>query len=418
MGTRSMWRRGVVSAGVVVGLVAATAASVVPSAGATRTVRGFDGSTVTVAGMGIKQQLPGAEWGARARIQRFNDTNEVKGVQINYTELADDKQDVAIALSEARRLVTQTGVFAIVGDVSNNNPADYFAQQHVPVFGGGFDQVYCSPKPNPATWGFGYAGCRNNPAPTFVGDIGSLPYKYVSAKSGKKHPTAATFSQDNDTGRSVVHNVDTFLSGAGFDVVFAEAMIPTTPVGDYSPYVQKLLTADNGKPPDFIWCSLSTECISVFAALKEAGFTGTYNHSLYSEVLVGVLQGTIATIAFNNLSTPGVPALDQMKADVAAVKPTQKIDTGVVYGYFSTDMFITALKKAAKQGKAAITPENVRKIASTMTWSLKDLAGPTRYPDATVTAAPVCETVMVSTGTEWQTVEKFACSAKKFKVKG
>ena len=64
------------------------------------------------------------------------------------TEFADDKQDAATALSEARRLVSQVGAFAIVGDVSANNPKDYFVQQKVPYFGGGWDATYCSPKPS------------------------------------------------------------------------------------------------------------------------------------------------------------------------------------------------------------------------------------------------------------------------------
>ena len=82
-----------------------------------------------------------------ARFKRFNDTNEIKGVKIKYAEFADDKQDPATALNEARRLVTQDQVFAIVGDVSQFNPVEYFTQQHVPYFGWAFDNTYCSTKP-------------------------------------------------------------------------------------------------------------------------------------------------------------------------------------------------------------------------------------------------------------------------------
>src|SRR3954451_24012349 len=129
-------------------MVSTLAITTTTSAGAARAVRGFDGSTVTVAGIGVVAQFGNDPVGAQARIKRFNDTNEIKGVQIKYTEFANDGQDNATALNEIRRLVTQTGVFAIVGDTSANNPGDYLKQQHVPYYGWAFDGTYCSPKPD------------------------------------------------------------------------------------------------------------------------------------------------------------------------------------------------------------------------------------------------------------------------------
>src|ERR1700712_5787846 len=123
-----------------VGLVAGVPAEALPAA------RGFDGKTLTVGGLGNLAQLPGMQVGARARIERFNSAHELKGVKIRYTGFADDKGDPATALSEARRLVTQDHVFAIVGDGSSTNPGPYFQQQHVPFFGWAFDNTYCSSK--------------------------------------------------------------------------------------------------------------------------------------------------------------------------------------------------------------------------------------------------------------------------------
>ena len=48
--------------------------------GAAPAVRGFDGTTIKVAGLGIASQFPGVPVGSKARIKRFNDTNEIKGV--------------------------------------------------------------------------------------------------------------------------------------------------------------------------------------------------------------------------------------------------------------------------------------------------------------------------------------------------
>ena len=78
--------------------------------------------------------------------------------------------------------------------------------------------------------------------------------------------------------------------------------------------------------------------------------------------------------------------MNQMKADFDAFQSgaAAKADTGMVAGYLSTDMFIQALKKVAAKGKSNITPANVRKVASTLTWQIKGVAGPTTYPTATV----------------------------------
>jgi hypothetical protein len=200
-------------------VVLAASVMVTVAAPAHAATRGFDGSTITVAGMGIKGQLPSAEVGARARIKRFNDTNEIKGVKIQYAEMADDKQDSATALSEARRLVTQVGAFAIVGDISANNPGDYFAQQHVPFFGGAFDNTYCSVKPSTSVWGFGIYGCLGTDGSSFVGDAGKVPYQYVTAQLHKQHPSLVIFSDDNATGKRLASQAAVAYRGAGFDVV-------------------------------------------------------------------------------------------------------------------------------------------------------------------------------------------------------
>src|SRR5579862_7392911 len=52
--------------------------------------RGFDGTTIKVAGLEQVSQFAGAEIGAEARIKRFNDTNEIPGLKIQFVEVADD----------------------------------------------------------------------------------------------------------------------------------------------------------------------------------------------------------------------------------------------------------------------------------------------------------------------------------------
>ncbi len=395
---------------VLAGLVVTTG-----SAQAVGSVRGFDGTTVKVAGLGIAAQFPNVPVGAKARIQRFNDDNEIPGVKIQYVEFADDKQDPATALSESRRLVTQDGVFAIVGDVSQSNPGDFFNQQHVPYFGWAFDNTYCSAKPTTSLYGFGYNGCLVPNDPKVMPDAGGALYTYVSKLTGKQHPTAAVFSNDTQSGKDSAQYQSSAYQGAGFDVVYAKGSVPPPPVSDYTPYVQQLLTSDHGHAPDTIVCELSTDCIPIYAGLQANNYKGTYQSPLYSDALLKPMSGSVSSIQFNNL-TENTPALEQMKADFNKVKPGAAIDSGGATAYFSTDMFIQALKTAAKKGKSNITPEAVQKAAATQTWQIKGAAGPTIYPGATQKSYSACTTIVKDSGTSWDTVVPFTCSNKGYPV--
>jgi ABC-type branched-subunit amino acid transport system substrate-binding protein len=410
----------VVGVALVVTLAASVLAGSVGSAGAARSVRGFDGSTITVASIGVKSQFEGGVTrGVNARIKRFNDTNEIKGVQIKWSEFADDAQNDASALSEVRRLVTQTGVFALVGDTSANNPGDYLNQQHVPYFGWAFDNTYCSHNPSTKLYGFGYNGCLVPADPSVMGDNGFQSVKYVADKSGHKNPTMAIFSNDTESGKNSVKFQQIAYAGAGFKIVATNNQMPIPPVADYTPYANAMLTADGGKAPDSILCLLATDCIQMYGLIKANGYAGTFISSLYSDILVKAMDGSAANVPVVPLDTTGSAGLEQMKKDLDAFQAgaSGKVDTATIAGYSSTDMFIAALKTVAKKGKSAITPEAVQKAASTQTWQIKGLAGPTSYPKATVSPYPTCTALTVSDGTTWKTVEPFACSKKQFPVK-
>jgi ABC-type branched-subunit amino acid transport system substrate-binding protein len=409
-----------------VAVVAALAASTlaigsIGGAGAQGSVRGFDGSTVTVASMGIAAQfVPGVPNGVQARIKRFNDDNEIKGVQIDWTEFADVAQDPATSLNEARRLVTQSRVFAIVGDTSQANPGDFFTQQKVPYFGWAFDNTYCSNKPSTKLYGFGYNGCLVPSDPSVMGDGAFLNYKYVSEKTGKKNPTLALFSNDSQSGKNAVKFQQLTYKGAGYKIVATNNQMPLPPVADYAPYAQAMLTADNGKQPDAVACLLATDCIQMFSLMKANGYTGTYISSLYSNILLKAMDGSGANVPVVPLdATTDNAGLEQMKEDLDDFSPgaSNRIDTATIAGYASTDMFIQALKTVAKKGKSNITPENVQKAAAKQTWQIEGLAGPTTFPQSTVTPFPACTAFTISDGTTWNTVEPFQCSEKQYKVK-
>jgi ABC-type branched-subunit amino acid transport system substrate-binding protein len=382
-----------------------------PSNGPTR---GFDGETVTVAGLGIKAQFPSAQVASQARVNMFNETNELPGIKLKYTEFADDKQDQATALSEARRLVSQVDVFAIVGDVSASNPGQYLTQQHVPWFGMAFDSSYCSATPSQDIWGFGISGCLIPPDPKVTPDsLGGL-FGYVKQQSGASNPTFAVFGNDTDSGQKSIKATSAGASGTGFDVVYAKGALPPPPISDYSPYVQQLMTSDSGHAPQVIECLLATDCIPMYSGLVNAGFNGTYLSNLYSDLIVGGMKGSLA-------SSPGFapfdessPGLEQMKKYMAAVDPKAALDIGAVAGWGSTDMFIQALKAASQSD--GISPENVQAKAATMTWKIEGFIGPVEYPASTVHPTPACGGTVMSDGTAWKTVVPYACTTKTFPV--
>ena len=290
-------------------------------------VRGFDGSTITVAGFGIKAQLPKSEEGAAARFKRFNDTNEIKGIKINFEEFADDNQDTATALSVARRLVTEVGAFAIVPNMSANTPGAYLTQQKVPWFGGGFDVSYCSTKATTTLWGFGPSGCIVPEKPSFVTDTFHTVYKYVSEKTGKKHPTFLSFGNDNSSGTNAANIFEIAAQGTGFKTIGKQNNLPTTNVSDYSPYVKQIMTADNGNPPDAMFCAANMQCATgIWPLLQQNGYKGYFFHGLYADTLVKITNGSYVNHPYPNFQAAAGTSkgFDQMQKDIDAISPERQ----------------------------------------------------------------------------------------------
>ncbi len=411
-GRHSLRARAAAIAVVITAALATTSLAGAGSVGAAGSVRGFDGKTITIAGMGIKSTLPMTEVGAQSRVKRFNDTNEIKGIKLNLADFADDKTDPATALSEARRLVTQVGAFAIVPEISRVSPIDYYTQAKVPYFGGGFNSTYCSHNPSTKLWGWSVTGCPTAADPSFVVLFPSL-YTFVSEQSGKKKPTISLIGTDDSTSSDTVHVLAIRATGSGLKVVSTSNKAPTSGVSDFTPYANDLLVSNNGAAPDSIYCLMSTACLGLLDVLKARGYTGAFITPLYSNVLVVPLTGS--QVSPNTVNPADNPAgYKQMKADMDAYQAgsSAKLDSGAIYGYSSVDAFIQALKGVAKGGTAKITPEAVQKYASTMSWGIKGVIGPVNYPKSTVMPFPSCNTVLQSDGTQWVTKVPYTCTTK------
>jgi ABC-type branched-subunit amino acid transport system substrate-binding protein len=396
-------------------LLALTMAGMVgfsPTASASIATSSASVKTITVAGLGDLSEFTGAAAGAEARFKRFNDTNEIPGIRIKFVGFDNDQESPATALSDARQLVNQDHVFAIVPDLSAVDPGSYLAAAKIVHVGGGYDSSYCSATKTTSLWGFGVYGCQvSSESPVAVDYYGQL-YKYVSAKSGKKSPTIAIFGSDTQSGKVAVTQEASAAQGAGFKVVYAQGDLPTV-TSDFSPYIQQWVTSNGGRQPNAISCLAAATCVSIWPPLKADGFTGTFLSPLGPvDLLQKTMAGTVTLASFNTAPNPG---LTTMQADLNAYAPgTKPVGYSNVLAYFSADMFIQALKKVGVN----ITPQAVQRALSTITWGIPRLVGPVKYPASTVSPTPSCnELVLYNTsGSGYTILEPYVCSLRKFKL--
>ena len=394
-------------------LLSATGAGLRGGQAGAATVRGFDGKTITIGGIWGPQNFSGAQTGAQAYITQINKTNYLHGIKLKFAGFVTDGNDPASALSGVRQLVNQYGVFAIVPDLTPFNPPTYLTSQRILYVGGGFDGTYCSTKVTTSLWGFSSGGCLVPSNPPVMSDTYGKYYSYVKAKTGSVHPTDALFSSDTESGATSVKLATVSAKGAGFNVVYAKSPVPTT-ASDYTPYVQQLITSDHGKQPQAISCQATTLCISMWTALKNAGYTGSYWSPLGPvAALSSTMAGTVTLATYNNAPNTGLTTMQN--AMNAVVPGTQLTGYANVPAYFDTAMFATAVH-AVQVKKQAITPQNVQKALSAIKWSIPGLVGPISYPASTVAGTPYCSQLLAYTAGSTKSIYSYSCSSKVFKV--
>jgi ABC-type branched-subunit amino acid transport system substrate-binding protein len=402
-------------AAVVAGLVAAL---LVPAAGGASVpgVATASNGKITVAGIGYVQTFGDAGTGAAARFQAANENKEVKGYTFDYKELADDKNDPNTALSEARRLVTQDGVIAIVPAVSVVTPSDYLTQQQIPWFGVGYDTTYC---PDSKT-GFGLSafGCLIPTNPKRVPGTQWTLLKKELASKGIENPSLALLGTDTTSGKDSVQSGASAAEGAGFKVVYAKGAFPGPPavVSDFSPYAQALLQSNDGQAPDVIYTSIApTSALSLTSLINNSGYTGTFISPFYSPLLLNALKGAYVFVQFAGFEADSA-GIKKMNDQIEAFKPGTKPSLALAAGYFSADMFIQAVKNSLKTSKT-LTSASIQKAAAKMTYQIKDTVGPTKYPKSFKTAYKSCVTLEYDAdGTAFQIVQPFYCTTKTFPV--
>jgi len=373
--------------------------------------RGVTSNSINVAGLSEQTQFTADELriGATARFQVENNKGGVFGRKINYVESADDQGSVTTALSAAQRLVEQDQVLAIVPVLSPfvDTAGPYLQQQHVPFFGWGIDNSFCN---NP--YAFGFTGCIVPPpsVPTTGTTWGALINAYFKAHgspNGAKGKTAAVISEDNATGKTGAVVIEAQVKKAGFKAVYVQSTLPTTPPGDYSPFINAMLTSNNGKPPDAIFLTTSVpNTLQLVSKIPAAGYNGVLTNAvLYDPRAAALTKGNFEFVQFDIPEDTANASMQQIVKNIQAVGgPNVQITQGMLSAYFSADSFVAVLKKVGKN----LTPEAMAAAMKNFTYQVPTVIGPTKYPAAQTQGAP-CGTLVESDGTKYSVVVPYSC---------
>ena len=390
--------------------VAALASMGVANARVQADARGVTSNSITVGGLGAATFYSDSAQGAQARFAEENNKGGVLGRKINFVGFRDDKSDPNTDLAQAKQLVQQDQVLAILPTITPVlQSAQFLAQQHVPFFGWGISTGFCK---NP--YAFGFTGCIVPPTPvnwsgTTWGALIDRQIKAAGDPKGAKGKTAAVISEDNDSGKTGYQVIAASARSVGMKVVYAKNPVPAPPatVGDYSPFVSAILTADNGKPPDvFFDVTSPLNVLGLDSALVAAGFKGIDTNAVdYDPRLVASSKGQTAFTQFDLPEDTANPAMQKVVTSIKAGNGGKTITQPELAGYFSADMFIQALKKAGKN----LTPETLAKAAGSMTYEIKGVIGPTKYPTGQTYGTP-CGTLAEDVdGVSYKIVAPYSC---------
>lgn len=392
-------------AAVAVALASVAAAG---TAGAQSSVRGVTDTEITVGGLGYAAFYESAGVAAKARFDAANKNGEIPGGRkINYIGFADDKSSADTNLSEGRRIVDQEKVFAAVPVITPFLQAGtYFNQQKVPTVGWGISSAFCDPNNK---YIFGFTGCLVPNPPTYPGNTwGELINAQLKDKGGAKGKTAAVIADNNDSGKTGVEVISATAEAVGMKVVYNQAALPAPPatVTDYSPYVQAIMTSNNGQPPDVVFLVVAqSNVIGLGRALAQANFKGIQTNAVsYAPQLTTLANGWSAFTQFATPESTSQNMASIVSALNAAGIQTSQIGQPALGGYFAADMFVKILKKVGKN----LTPEKFQKAAASFKYQIPDVIGPTVYPASFKAGAP-CGQLATSDGTKWSVTAPFAC---------
>jgi len=358
----------------------------------------------------IETQFAGSDIGAKARFADENDKGGVNGRKITYVSGQTYAQgNTAAALAEGQRLVQQEGVAVIVPSITSVPPTQFLTQQKVPAFSWSITPLGWDNK-----WYFGITGALVAPFPKSAPGSASLPemlsqqFKDEGNANGGKGKTVAIIGSDDASAKSGVNQAKKTFVTDGYKVPYAKgAFSLTTPTTDYTPFVQAIMTSNNGNPPDVAYLVASFNDVQGLSkGLRQAGFQGVIvNPTTYDPRIVKAAE---TLEVYTQWATPEAaattPNMQKVVDSIHKQDPNAALTLGTLAAYFAADMFIQALKAAGKN----VTTDAIQKAAAKMTYQIKDVIGPTKYP-AGFTLGTSCAQLAKSNGAAYDVVVKFGC---------
>lgn len=396
---------------------AATASTVTPGTGsAGGKVRGVTDKEVTIGGLSAITSAgggyTGADVGAKARFARVNAEGGINGRMINYIGVKDDGEDSTKNLDLARQLVQKDDVFAlapVVGQGLLPASSDFLETNKVPFVGWGFMPGFCGTK-----FGFGFNGCITPPAGNIVNT--SLAGTLVQALKLGAGDTVAVQGYDAEGGKLGADIVAAGFEKAGVKVVYKDTSMPTSDATDFTPFVQKIMESNGGKPPTAVaMVSLFNNTVGLTGSLTAAGFTGaTMNYLTYVPGLLASSAQVAAAINGTYVNTQWLPqefggsAITQIQADLKTIGADTTVGFGTSIGYWSADVLVQMLQAVGPD----LTPENFDKVINGG-WTYKPVGtpfgiGPVSYPQDHDQPTPCAALVQVK-GTEYKPVLPMTC---------
>ncbi|MEV0384258.1 ABC transporter substrate-binding protein [Nonomuraea sp. NPDC050643] len=317
---------------------------------------GVTDTTIRIGGVLTKTSASGystkdAEIGAKARFERANAEGGVHGRKIEFLGAEDDGQDAAKGDAAAKKLVQKDQVFALVPvHAPNFGGAAFLEQQGVPWFGWATGPQWCG-----TTTGFGYNGCLapkqgagsqtwwgRQMAELLGGAEGKSVYVQTSDSSGSKYG-GTTISRS--------------FTAAGFKLAGVNSGLPAAaPPPDWLPYVNKIMTSNDGKAPDVVVSVIAGTKFNVglYGALKRAGYKGALTDATSYDAAIlkdpasaQALEGVIAAPMFEPFES-SAPEVARLRQDVEKVAPGTVLTQHLAIGYWAADIFLDMLNKTGK----------------------------------------------------------------------
>jgi len=287
--------------------------------------------------------------GFQARIKKENDAGGVFGRKISVVAALDDGQDNSTDLTAAKTLVQQDNVFAVAPVFTAAfSAASYLNDNKVPFFGWSVQPSWCG-----LNWGFGFWGndCDETKLPVTGNFV--LAEQSLFPDKTAKGKAIAVVAEDNDSARVEADDVAAIWNSNGSKVVETDATIPSPPavVGDYTPYAEKIMTSNGGKPPDLVEIIGSvSDTLQLYKKLQQLNYAGVVqDFDLYDPHFAANTKGLVTNIQLEPFEAASqVPAVQTMITDLKAYDPNISLSQPSAAGYWTADFLIQALKKAGQ----------------------------------------------------------------------